>query len=494
MNKKPNILLIMTDQQRYDSLGCYGFKAGHTPNLDRLAEEGALFEHTYVNNPICTPSRASIHTGKHLPGHGVYKLHDIMPDNEVLFPERLQEKGYTTALFGKLHISGRLYEESKRHPHDGFEIYEWCMEPSISLDSPYNGYAKWLKERNFSFYQELKEKGRKLLHVPRELHMSHWAAERTIDFINNWDGKKPFFIEMSVFDPHNPYEDYPLEMLDLINQDEIPDPEFKEGEMENKPDEIRREHEHSYLGAFKDYSIDEIKKMRVGYHSSIVLIDLEIGRVIDALDQKGITGNTLVIFVSDHGDMLGDHQLFVKGAFFYDPCTRVPLIIRWPEKIKEGRRIQQLAQPHDLAATILTAAGFSANELNKIMPESRDLLPLINKEIKDVHDYAICCYRNTGISDQGRYFDPEINATMVRDEKFKLSFYHHSKGIPGELYNMENDPGEENNLWNDSKYCNIKVDLMQKLLNWFNNQERDLGSRGGEALPSPSQQLVNRLK
>ena len=496
-DNKPNILLIMTDQQRYDSLGCYGFKAAHTPNLDRMAEEGVLFENTYVNNTICTPSRASIHTGKHLPGHGVYKLHDILPEDEVLFTKRLQDRGYQTALFGKLHVSGRIYEENQRHPNDGFDIYEWCMEPSLNLDVEHNGYGRWLEEKHPEFYKELKEKGRDLLHIPRENHMNHWAAERTIDFIENREDERPFFVEMSVFDPHNPYEDYPEEMLDLIDEDKIPVPVYKEGEMKGKPAGVLREHEHSYLGNFKDFTSDDIMKMRKGYHASIALIDLEIGRVLKALEEKGIADNTLVIFVSDHGDMLGDHQLSVKGAFFYDSCTKVPLIIRWSEKIKENKIISALVQPHDLAATILAAAGYDQNKLQEVMPASVDLMPLIQGNINKVHEYAICCYRNTGISDQGVYFDPEINATMIRDERYKLNIYHDTTDsgvIEGELYDMKEDPLEFNNLWDNPEYLDIRLKLTDQLLNWSINQEIKKGSRGGETVPDSSQQLVNKLK
>ena len=105
--QQPNILFIMTDQQRYDSLGCYGADWVQTPNLDRLAREGVLFENCYANNPLCTPSRASMFTGKSIPGHGVYKVHDLLPDDEVPFTKRLQEVGYNTALFGKYHLSGQ---------------------------------------------------------------------------------------------------------------------------------------------------------------------------------------------------------------------------------------------------------------------------------------------------------------------------------------------------------------------------------------------------
>ena len=282
----PNILLIMTDQQRYDSLGCYGFEAAHTPNLDRFAGEGALFENCYVNNPICTPSRASLFTGKHLPGHGVYRLYDNLPEDQILFTEHLRHLGYETALFGKLHVSGTHYEAERRHPHDGFDVYEWCLEGCLRMDSPFQGYRDWLEKTAPEFCERLKLEGRSILHVPREVHMTHWAAERTIEYINSRGGRRPFFCMMSVFDPHNPYEDYPLEMGQLIDRSKIPDPLIVEGELAGKPEAIRREHEFSYLGDFRNFSLDDLRAMRFGYHASIALFDLEFGRVMTALQER----------------------------------------------------------------------------------------------------------------------------------------------------------------------------------------------------------------
>lgn len=492
--KQPNILLIMTDQQRYDSLGCYNFKAAHTPNLDKLAKEGILFGNNYVPNPICTPSRSSLWTGKHLPGHGVYRLYDNLPDNEILFSKRLQEKGYQTALFGKLHVHSRIYEANKRHPNDGFDIYEWCMGPNIHLDSPFNEYAHWLKKYHPEFYKELKEKGRKLKHIPQEVHLTHWAATRTIDYIKQWNGKKPFFCMMSVVDPHNPYDDFPIEMLELIDKEKIPDPLFKKGEMINKPDGIKREHEHSYLGSFDSFTIEDLRKMRLGYHASLAFLDQEVGKVLRELEDKGIAENTLVIFTSDHGDMLGDHQLLVKGAFFYDPAVKVPLIIRWPDKINRGKRIEELVQIYDLTNTILSLAGYTQRELKKWMPESKNLLPLILGKEEKIHDYVICCYRGTGINDQSLYFNPPIHATMIRDEQYKMNIYHNLKEnsqTQGELYDMKNDKNEFNNLWNDNAYLEVKNIMMGKLLDWIVNQELNLGSRGGDSFPKASQRLNN---
>ncbi|MCF7946263.1 MAG: sulfatase-like hydrolase/transferase, partial [Spirochaetia bacterium] len=379
--KKPNILIIMTDQQRFDSLSCYGNAGVSTPNLDRLGGEGVQFDNCYANNPICTPSRASMLTGKRITGHGVCRLHDVLPDDEVLLPEVLKEHGYHTALFGKLHVSGRIFEERQRAEHDGFDIYEWCMEPSISLESPYNGYAAWLKQKDPGFFRELKEKGRKLLHVPREYHMSHWAAERTIDLINSSDKKEqPFFCLMSVFDPHNPYEDYPEEYAERVNLDQLPEViGLKDEEGEQKSDSIsviEAERTQSYFGSA--YEIDEQQRdaIRLGYYASIALLDDEVGRVLDALDKKGIAEETMVIFLSDHGDMIGDHDLFVKGAALYDPVVKVPCLMRWPGKIPQGVRDAGLVQPSDIYNTCLSAAGIveHGNPQERERFDSLDLL------------------------------------------------------------------------------------------------------------------------
>ena len=156
------------------------FPAIPTPALDGLAAGGVLFERCYVNATICTPSRACMLTGKPLPGHGVYRLHDTLPDDQVLLPAHLQGLGYQTALVGKLHVSGRVVEAGRRHPHDGFDRYEWCIDPQIHLDSPFNGYAAWLREHHPDFLHRLESGPQD--HHPAEAHFSTWAAERAIAF------------------------------------------------------------------------------------------------------------------------------------------------------------------------------------------------------------------------------------------------------------------------------------------------------------------------
>jgi arylsulfatase A-like enzyme len=493
---RPNILLILTDQQRWDSLGCYGADWVDTPNLDRLAREGVIFDNCYVNNTVCTPSRASIWTGKELPGHGVYRLYDELPREEVHFTRRLQEAGYRTALYGKLHTSGRLFEAHQRHPTDGFDEYEWGLEASIHLDSPFNGYSRWLQEKHPEFFRELSDRGRDVLHHPREVHFTHWAAERTIDFIRRVaggepdSGQAPFFCCMSVFDPHNPYEDYPQEMLRHVRRKGMP--ERLADLRRDRPEGIERERAHSYLGNFASFSEDEIAAMRLGYYASVALIDLEVGRVLDSLAEAGVEENTLVLFASDHGDMIGDHDLLVKGGFFYEGGVKVPLLMRWPRQVEGGTRVSAVVQPHDIAATVIEAAGLMTPEVSQEMPTSRNLLPLATGDVGSVRSYAVCAYRNSGICDSKRPWEPPIEATMVTDGQFKLSLYH---GDGGELYDLKNDPEELHDLMRDPDYCHERLRLTESLAEWLEFHERNgLGTRGGERLPAGADQLDNRLK
>ncbi|MHC4636158.1 MAG: sulfatase family protein [Planctomycetota bacterium] len=496
-DSQPNILILMTDQQRYDSVGCYGSKAAHTPNFDRLADEGVLFEHCYVSNPICSPSRSSMLTGKTVPGHGLYRLYDNLPDDQVMFTKRLQQAGYTTALFGKLHVSGRLKETRERHPNDGFDIYEWCLEPSIHMDSPFNGYIKWLKKKSPAYYERLKREGRNLKRIPKHLHFTHWAAERTIDLIEHSKPGKPFFGLMSVFDPHNPYRGYPPEMAKLIDEDKIED--LVTGpETGPQVSAIEHERRRSYLGEFSEFSKEEFRTMRRDYHATIAFFDEEVGRVLDALEKKGIADNTLVIVTSDGGDMLGDHRLLVKGAFFYDPSIRVPLVMRWPGKLPAGKKNDELVQLQDLAATILSSAGVLTEEVQSTMPESMDLVGLCNGRITKVRNYAISTYRNTGIWNNGMYPDPQIIGTMLRTKTHKLVVYLNGpdaeEPLEGQLFDMQRDKNELHNLWDSPAHQAIKLQLMSYLVEWETRQELLLGSRGGGQVPGPSERLDNRLK
>lgn len=495
--RRPNILLIMTDQQRWDSLGCYGQRAIQTPHLDRLAADGICFESCCTPNPICTPARASLMTGKHIFGHGVGRLYDVLPDTEMLFPARLRAAGYQTALFGKLHVSSGVHEQTQRHPHDGFDIYEYCIEASVGMDSPFNGYVRWLEARDPAFLAELRARRRGLKFIPRTLHLTHWAAERTIDFLRRAGPDQPFFCMMSVFDPHNPYDQYPAEYAARVAAAQLPPvlpPALGDGAIDGAIYALEQERRLSYLGPADSFTAEDILAMRRGYYASLALIDDEVGRVLAALEETGLAENTLVIFTSDHGDSLGDHGLFVKGVHLYDEAVRVPLLMRWPERLPAGQRIAPPVQLHDLAATILAAAGLPV----PAEMDGADLLPLAAGGAPP-HDYVYCAYRNSGINDAKHYFDPPLASTMIRDAQHKLVIYH---GVPAaaappalQLFDLQADPHEQRNLAGDPAHGGTLARLLAALIDWLDRQAGARLGRGGEALPGAAwkQSIDNRF-
>jgi arylsulfatase A-like enzyme len=299
---------------------------------------------------------------------------------------------------------------------------------------------------------------------------------------------------MSVFDPHNPYDQYPAEYAARVDAAHL-SPVLPPAAGDDAIYALMQERRLSYLGPADSFKPDDILAMRHGYYASLALIDDEVGRVLAALDEQGLADNTLVIYTSDHGDSLGDHGLFVKGVHLYDEAIRVPLLMRWPGHIPAGQRIAALTQLHDLAATILAAAQVP---LPAAMTGAADLLPLCTGASSMAHDTVYCAYRNSGIDDAKNYFDPSIASTMIRDERYKLAFYH---GIPSvsvapavQLFDMQADPHEQHNLADDPNHIAETVRLLAALADWLNAQAAERLSRGGEALPGAAwkQSIDNR--
>ena len=495
MTERPNILLLMSDQQRWDTLGCYGCDAIPTPALDGLAADGVVFERCYVNVPMCTPSRACMLTGRLPAGHGVYRIHDTLPDEQVLLPEHLAGLGYETALVGKLHVSGRGVECAERHPHDGFERYEWSIDPQVHLDSPFNAHVAWLREHHPEFLRRLQAGSQD--HHPAAAHFSTWAAERAIAFLNERDAARPFFLNVSLFDPHSPYFDYPPEAGALVDRSRMAPVRPLTAAHRPVPGGVARERElfHAGQGRSRVPAQRDLAALRHGYLASIAFLDRQVGRIFAELERLDLARDTLVLFVSDHGDMIGDLELIAKGAFFYDPCTRVPLILRLPGAERAGTRVRDLVQPHDLAATLLRAAGLPGAEVAALMPQSQDLAALVRAagDPAPARDHAITLYRNSGMgyrsSELGpaQYWDPPIYASMFHDGRYKLTLYQDpaAQSDPeGELYDMEQDPEETSNLWSDPRHAGRRDHLIHRLsAALIASEVEHAAGRGGTSWP-----------
>jgi arylsulfatase A-like enzyme len=232
---------------------------------------------------------------------------------------------------------------------------------------------------------------------------------------------------------------------------------------------VSREEAEAALGSVDDYTDEEIVRMRRSYYASVGFLDTCVGRILAALDRAGVGDATLILFTSDHGDMLGQRRLLGKGAHFYEACARVPLILREPGAPATGRRSDALVQVHDIAATVLRAAGMPSADLRQQMPSA---LPL---QEGAGHSYAFAAYRNSCINRRKLFWDPPILCTMVRSTTHKLTLYHSGEianAAEGELYDMEADPGETRNLWDSPAAAEGRRALTAEAASWVANETR----------------------
>ena len=465
--KKPNIVLIMTDQQRRNSMGAYGCRYASTPSLDALAAQSVVYDHCYCNTPVCTPSRASVMTGKTIAGHGVYNLFDILPQEERLLPSYLKELGYYTGLVGKLHVSGINFERDHRNAGDGFDVYELCHEASIYMDGKYNAYARWLKERDPEEYERVYKEGRKRNFRPAKTHFSTWVGERSTAFVQEAAQRgEPFFLMAGFFDPHNPYDHYPKEAAEWLHEEYYEPPVRCSEDLTDCPEGVRYERElHGHKNHPDD---DEIHEMRRNYFASIAFVDRQVGRLTDELKRLGLYDDTLIVYTSDHGDMLGDHWLYSKGADFYDDCTNVPLLIKYPGQ-SEMRRSDRLIQLNDLFATLLLAGGGDPS----IRPES---LPIQGETEREA---AVCEYMGSGKLDDDVFPYP-ILASMYRTKQYKLNLYHDTREC--QLFDMDKDEKELHDLAHMSEMAGTLFELAQGYLQFTVRRDYALNAgRGGRS-------------
>ena len=462
---RPNILWITTDQQRHDTVGALGHAHAHTPRLDRLVGEGAAFTHAYCQSPICTPSRASFMTGMY-PSRVRQRrnraAHFPAPyaGEPTLVTHRLAAAGYECALVGKLDLAADPQGIAENGDY-GYGFVRYCSRPDRPAESG-SAYHSWLRERGHDPATLLgKAADRKhglepflaptpaKDNVPVDLHHTTWCAEAAIAFIGR-PHAGPWLLNLNVFDPHPPY-DPPWEYYRRFDGEALPDPPFREADLTTQAARAGVE----FQTTARHPAEYRTRSLRAAYLAMIELADAQIGRVLDALDEFGQRDNTVVVFTSDHGDMQGDHGLLRKGCRFYEGLVRVPLIWRWPGRVRAGLRSEALVELTDIVPTLLDAVGLAPGQL----VTGRSLLPFMTGAApRQPHRDFVRAefYDAQGHGAEGRRMNV---ATMYRDARWKLVVYH-SHGV-GELYDLDDDPHEFVNLWDERSLAATKLRLLE---------------------------------
>ncbi len=449
----PNILWICSDQQRFDTIHALGNSLIKTPNIDKLIEEGTCFTETFCQSPVCSPSRASFLTGRYPRNTGCRQNGQTISADERLLPRIFADAGYRCGLAGKLHLSSCSDGKVEERIDDGYEVFHWSHHPQP--DWPENGYTQWLTSKGVTWEELNQTPGSMFVKPgpPAEFHQTTWCAEMAIDFINESQGQ-PWLFSVNMFDPHHPF-DPPAEYLQRYKPNEMPVPKLRPGELDYKPHYQQLDHiwAHNSPGGMHVESITpEIsQEITAAYYAMVELIDDQIGRMIDALEQTGQLNNTIVIFMSDHGEMLGDHGLYLKGPHFYDEAVHVPLVLRWPKRIQQNLRSKALVELIDLAPTLCDMTGVPQEP----QFQGRSLAAICEGHTNpDEHrDFVYCEYTNS-------WTHHRSYGTMYRTKTHKLVTYH---GIDeGELYDLTQDPEEFRNLWTSPIHQPLKLQLMKQ--------------------------------
>ena len=441
---RPNILLICTDQQRYDTIRALGNEHINTPHIDRLVAEGTAFTHAFCQSPICTPSRASFLTGMYPSSvHGCCNGNEYWVGAAPLVTKILSEgKNYDCGLAGKLHLAGAA-DRIEPRGDDGYRVFHWSHD-SRDLWPEGHAYADWVREKGHVL-ADLREDTASL---PPALHQTTWCADMANDFIRE-ERVGPWLMSVNMFDPHSPF-DPPQKYLDRYDPAMLPDPLWSD----------RDPAAHAKLGLLDGAAAIELpraKEVMAAYYAMLELIDDNVGRMLAALEESGQRENTLVIFTSDHGELAGDHQLVGKGCRFYECLVRVPLVCSWPGKVREGAVSDALVELIDIAPTLLELAGIEAPP----RMQGRSLWPLLSGAASEHREYVRCeYYRALNPDAPGREHLQGNYATMIRDQRHKLVCYHDR--AMGELFDLETDPGEFNNLWDDPASADLRFGLLQK--------------------------------
>ncbi len=459
MGERPNIILIMTDQQRFDTIAELGFPFVDTPNLDRLVREGVSFDQCFVSAPSCAPARASLFTGLYPHTTGILKNADRWTRSWV---EYLAEGGYHCVNVGKMHTfpfqtplgfhERYVVENKDRYLEGRYFFDEW--DKALQ--------ARGLVKQQRELYRQLSDYRDRLgafeWELDEDMHPDMFVGDLAQWWIRSYPQTEPLFLQIGFPGPHPPYDPVPRYAEPYLKRT-LPLPAPSEQELAEQPPPLQamRRHnvevDHDSVVHQLEPSADALQRQRAYYLANVTMIDEKVGQILSTLDEQGYLQNSVVIFTSDHGDCLCDHGHSQKWTM-YDIITRVPMIVWQPGRAAGGRRVDGLCQQMDIAPYILELAGIEVPSYF----EAESLRAAIEGRPWAGRDCVFAEHARDGILQETDFM------SMVRTRDWKL--VHFLGESFGQLFNLQTDPGETHNLWDDPDGEEAKKDLLHMLCEW----------------------------
>jgi|ETNmetMinimDraft_30_1059905.scaffolds.fasta_scaffold03673_1 choline-sulfatase len=449
---KPNILLLMTDQQRWDALGCYQDWL-QTPNLDLIVDQGIRFTNCVTNSPVCIPARLSMATGLYPHNTGVWNNVKNQMDSHIpTWMQAIRSAGYRTSLFGKTHLhphQGDLREREDLMSVYGLDDVNEIGGPRASARVLSHMTAEWEAKGVWLDYQDdYKDRFDTKPHVvrPSVLGLDDYAdvyvGQQAKKYLESYQRSEPWFCWVSFGGPHEPW-DTPEPYASLYDMEQMPSPILRPDDDRNRPQGYLDQHMKQLNPQFEP---DDIAKMRANYAGNVTLIDHQIGEILQAIKGRGEFDNTIIAFVSDHGEMNGDYNLIYKSNFL-NGATRVPLLFRTPETAENGIGGQICTSPvewFDVGPTLVELAG---GEIN-YQQFAKSLCNVLERPMETHRDYAIS----------------ELNGEiMLLSREWKIAL--NTSGEVYLLFSVQEDPDETENLAGLIEYRDIENQLRHCILN-----------------------------
>jgi len=482
VRQRPHILILMTDQQRADCLGrgskprstrfgdlCAGHPLLRTPNMDRIAAEGVRFANAVTTSPLCMPARASFVSGLYCHNHGMWRNAGCLPADDETFFHHLQRAGYHTGYIGKSHFYVHRQGDHLRDHEDymrarGIEYVHETTGPWATVNTRSYMTDRWEELGLYEAFREDYERRRGTpwaswpSPLPEAEFPDSYVGRKAVEFIAGADGDRPICLFVGFGGPHDPF-DAPGRYAAMYDPRRCPQPISPEPIPAGLPGPAA-----AYVGAREQFvrgaeglDPEKVAAAAASYFGKITLIDYWVGGILEALAGRGWLEDTLVVLWSDHGEMLGDHGWFFKRVF-YESSVRVPLLLRWPGQVPAGVVRPHLAQTIDVFDTLLEAAGCEPSQRSF----GRSLLPAAREENAPLRDAAFSEVAMPGGKGQK---DRNVLTTMVRTWRYKYAV--DQAGQPLMLFDLAEDPLEQNNLAGDRRLAGVRAELDRQIYQWL---------------------------